>query len=280
MSEERIYLPSIKRDVILASLAKGERLDGRKFDQYREIRLEKGIVGKAEGSARVYIGSTQVIAGVKLSIGNPFPDTPNEGVQIVNAELSPLASPLFEWGPPGEEDIELARVIDRGLRSARTVDLSKLVIIPGTKVWTLYIDIYPLDHDGNIIDAAGLAALLALLDTKVPKTTVDNGKITVLEEKEPLPVTNLVTYVTVAKIDEYLILDPTLEEELAADAKITFGVTEKGEICAIQKSGEGSFKPEEVLKARDLAINASKQLFEAVKKTVGLADTPQQAQQA
>jgi exosome complex component RRP42 len=266
VSDERVYLPSIKKDIILTMLAKGERLDGRRFDQYRDIKLEKGIVKKADGSARVLLGSTQVIAGVKLSVGNPFPDAPNEGVQIVNAELSPLASPFFKWGPPGEEDIELARVIDRGFRSARMVDLSRLVIIPGLRAWTLYVDIYPLDHGGNLIDAAGLAALLALLDTKVPKTAVEDGKVAILDERDPLPITSLVTYVTIAKIGEYLILDPSLEEELTADAKLTFGITKSGQICAIQKSGEGSFKPDEVVKARDLALNASKQLFDAVEK--------------
>ncbi|ABL77985.1 exosome complex protein Rrp42 [Thermofilum pendens] len=268
MAEARTFVPSVKKEVILASLAKGERLDGRKADQYREIRLEKGIIGKADGSARVFLGSTQVIAGVKLAIGTPFPDAPNEGVQIVNAELSPVASPFFEPGPPGEEDIELARVVDRGFRSAKVVDLAKLSIIPSAKCWTLYIDIYPLDHDGNLVDAAGLAALLALLDTKLPRTSVQENKIAVLDEKDPLPINTLVVYVTVAKIGEYLVVDPTLEEELTADAKITFGITERGEICAIQKSGEGSFRPDEVLRARDMALKASSTLFEAIKKAV------------
>jgi exosome complex component RRP42 len=60
--------------------------------------VEQGIIEKAEGSARVLLGKTEVMAGVKIETGEPFPDTPNEGVLTVNAELVPLASPTFEPG--------------------------------------------------------------------------------------------------------------------------------------------------------------------------------------
>ncbi|UNQ72518.1 exosome complex protein Rrp42 [Infirmifilum sp. NZ] len=254
-------LPVVKKELLVASLRKGVRLDGRKPEEIRQLSLENGVITKAEGSSIARLGDTKVIAGVKLSIGNPFSDTPDEGVLIVNAELSPLASPLFEPGPPGEEDIELARVIDRGLRSAGVIELSKLAIIPGSKVWSVFIDIYPLDHAGNILDAAGLAAMSALLNAKIPKTNVENGRISILDEKIPLPVKSRVVFVTVAKIGEYLVVDPSLEEEIASDTKITFSITEDGKICAIQKSGEGSLKPSELLKARDLALEAAKKLF-------------------
>ncbi|AKG39145.1 MAG: exosome complex protein Rrp42 [Infirmifilum sp.] len=255
-------LPVIKKELLLASLRKGERLDGRSPEEVRQITIQTGIIGKAEGSALVQLGETRVIAGVKLGLSSPFGDTPDEGVLIVNAELSPLASPFFEPGPPGEEDIELARVVDRGLRSAEVIDMQKLSIIPGSKVWAVFVDIYPLDHAGNILDAAGLAAMSALLNSKMPKTTVENGRITILEEKVPLPVRSRIVYVTLAKIGDYMVVDPSLEEELVCDAKITFGVTEDGKISAIQKSGDGSIKPSELLRARDMAIEVSKKLFE------------------
>ncbi|MEZ0344998.1 MAG: exosome complex protein Rrp42 [Infirmifilum sp.] len=255
-------LPVIRKELLVASLKRGERLDGRKPEEIRPVSIQTGVISKAEGSAIVQLGDTRVIAGVKLGVSAPFGDTPDEGVLIVNAELSPVASPLFEPGPPGEEDIELARVIDRGLRSAEVIDMQRLSIIPGSKVWAVFIDIYPIDHAGNILDAAGLAAMSALLKAQVPKASVENGKITILEEKSPLPVRGRIVYVTLAKIGDYLVVDPTLEEELASDVKITFGVTEDQKICAIQKSGEGSLKPSELLQAREMAFEASKKLFE------------------
>ena len=85
---------------------KGKRIDDRTPETYREIKIQLGVIEKANGSAQVFLGKSKVLAGVKIETGEPFPDTPEEGVLTVNAELVPLASPLFEAGPPGEAAIE------------------------------------------------------------------------------------------------------------------------------------------------------------------------------
>src|SRR5437867_7330908 len=122
------------------------RIDERKYDEIRKIKVEKGLIKTAEGSARVVWGDTIVLVGVKMSVGEPFPDTPDEGVLIVNSELVPVASPTFEPGPPSEQSIELARVIDRGIRESKAIDLEKLMVEKG-KVWNVNIDVHVLDHD-------------------------------------------------------------------------------------------------------------------------------------
>ena len=76
-------------------IEKGKRLDERGLLDYREIKIEQGVIEKAEGSARVFLGKTEVLVGVKVETGEPFPDTPNDGVITVNAELVPLASPAL-----------------------------------------------------------------------------------------------------------------------------------------------------------------------------------------
>ena len=103
---------------IVKGLNKGVRLDGRKTEDYREVELEYGVSKTAEGSAKVKIGDTEVIAGAKLLVGTPYPDAPDTGTLMVNAELLPLSSPRFESGPPSIEAIELARVVDRGIRKS------------------------------------------------------------------------------------------------------------------------------------------------------------------
>ena len=73
-------VPIIKRDYITKLATQGKRIDGRAFDHYRKIEIETKVVNKAEGSARVKIGNTQVLCGIKMDIGEPFPDTPETGV--------------------------------------------------------------------------------------------------------------------------------------------------------------------------------------------------------
>lgn len=266
---ERVYtvIPAPRREAIRSMIKRGERVDGRKPDEFREITIEVGVAGNADGSARVHLGHTKVIAGVKASLGTPFPDNPNAGAQVVHAELIPLASPIFEPGPPDENDIELARVIDRGLRSAPAVKLEDLVLIPGKQVWRVFVDIYPIDHDGNIIDASGLAAMAALLNARIPKYTVTSeGTLTKSEEKVALPIVDAPVFVTIVKIGDALAIDPCYEEELVMDARITFAITREGYVCAIQKGGRGGFTIEELMKALEMARNAAPKLREKVEE--------------
>ncbi|HDD70886.1 MAG TPA: RNA-binding protein, partial [Candidatus Woesearchaeota archaeon] len=113
---------------LLKSLQKDIRYDGRKKEQFRDVVVELGISHSAEGSARVKIGKTEVLAGVKMALEEPYPDTPDKGNLMVNAELLPASNPEFEPGPPGEEAIEISRVIDRGVRESKAIDFEKLCV--------------------------------------------------------------------------------------------------------------------------------------------------------
>ena len=119
----------MKNNQYLLELAKkGLRIDKRKPDHYREIFIEKNPIEKPEGSARVKIGKTDVMVGVKMDVGEPFPDKLDEGILITGAEFSQLASSTFEGGPPREDSIELARVVHRGIRESGAIDTKKLCI--------------------------------------------------------------------------------------------------------------------------------------------------------
>jgi len=250
----------IKKAQILSLLSSGRRIDGRGLEDYRPIKVETGVIGRADGSAKVQLGDTMVLAGVKYEVGPPFPDTPDLGVLTVNAEFLPLASPTFESGPPDENAIELARVIDRGLRKAGSLDLSRLCLIPGKSSWIAWIDIYVLNHDGNLVDASSLAASAALATSKIPVAEVVGEDVKVnYEHRTRPPINNLPVTVTVAKIGNSLVVDPSLDEEEVADAKISISVV-SGRMCAAQKSGEGSFEVEELHRAAGIALSKAEEL--------------------
>ena len=239
------------------------RVDNRKFDEFRPIKIENNVIKNAEGSARVLMGNTHLLVGVKMSVGEPFPDTPNEGMLVVNVEFSPLASPDFEPGPPDENAVEMARVIDRGIRESKCIDVESLCIKEGEEVWMINIDIHVLDHDGNLIDAGALGAIAALLNTKIPK--YENGKIVFGEYERNLPVRDTPIAITTVKISDKLLIDTNVEEEDALDARITLAVNEKDELCAAQKGGKGYFTTEEIKKAVDLSILKSKEIRKLLK---------------
>jgi len=250
----------VKQKQIVQIIAKGKRLDGRGLMDYREIKVEQGIIERAEGSARVLLGRTEVLVGTKIEIGQPFPDTPNEGVLTVNTELVPLASSTFEPGPPDENSIEIARVVDRGIRESKAIDLEKLCIEPGKKVFVVFVDVYVLNHDGNLIDASALATLAALLNTKMSNYEIKEGEVKIKPGHTPLPIRRHPITVTFAKINDKLVVDPWLEEEQVMDARLSMAIDDDGNICAMQKGGSGYFAPEQILEVAKIAREKAEEL--------------------
>ena len=246
-------------------IEKSKRLDERGLGDYREIKIEQGVIEKAEGSARVLLGKTEVLVGVKVETGTPFPDTPNDGVMTVNAELVPLASPSFEPGPPDENSIELARIVDRGIRESKAIDTEKLCIEPGKKVFVVFVDIYVLNHDGNLIDASALAAVAALLNTKMANYEVKDGEVVIKQGYTPLPMKSRPITVTLGKINNKLIVDPWLEEEQVMDARLSIAFNDEGSICAIQKGCAGNFTQQQILEGMKLAQEKAAELRKQMK---------------
>ncbi len=252
-----------KKNYIKKLALQGTRIDERGFDDIRPIKIETGFIKRADGSALVELGDTKVLVGIKIEPGEPFPDTPNMGIMTTNVELVPLASPTFEPGPPTEEAIELARVVDRGIRESHAIDLEKLVIEEGEKVWVVFIDMHVLDYHGNLFDACGIAALAALNDAIVPAKKFEVG------EDFKLPLVHYPVPVTFAKIGEWIVADPNLDEESIAYARLTVTTSEKGNINAMQKGLFGTFSYDEVKKV----INRSSDIGQKVReKILGGAD--------
>jgi len=259
-----IMVSRIRQRQIAQLIASGKRLDERGLTDYREIKIESGVIGKAEGSALAYIGKTEVLAGVKIETGEPFTDRPNEGALTVNAEFVPLASPEFEAGPPGEESIELARVVDRGIRESKAIELEKLCVIPGKKVFVVFVDVYVLNHDGNLIDTASLASLAALLNTKMFNYELVDEEVKILPGFTQLPVVNYPVSITFAEINGKLVMDPGLDEEEVMDARLTVTFEKSGRLCAMQKSGRGTFTKEQIVEA----VKMGQQKAEEIRKKV------------
>lgn len=219
---------NLTKETLKRMFQEDKRFDGRKLNEIRDIQIEYDVSKKAEGSARIRMGKTELIAGVKLQAGEPYPDSPDKGNLMVSGDLLPLASPRFESGPPGFDAIELPRLVDRAIRESGMIDFKKLCIKPGELVWTVIIDIYPINDDGNIIDAASMCAAAALHNAVFPEID-DNGKIDYekkTNEKLPLSKETMPISFSFFKLGDSIILDPTREEEEACETRITFGISE------------------------------------------------------
>ncbi|GAB4310295.1 MAG: exosome complex protein Rrp42 [Promethearchaeota archaeon] len=266
MAEVSKVFSTIERNYIIKLLEKGKRLDGRGLLEFRPVEIQTNVVPKAEGSADVKLGATRIIAGVKYEIGAPFPDTPNTGVVTVMSEFVPMASPAFEPGPPGEESIEHARVVDRGLRHSDSIDYDALCIVPGKQVYVLFADMYVMNHAGNLWDCGHIACLAALISAKIPGARVleDGETVEFSGSYTTVPIKSIPVTLTFAKIGDYLILDPNLAEEMVLDARLTVTVSGKGTVASMQKGGHSTLTQEEIVKCTRDAVELAAKLREQI----------------
>jgi exosome complex component RRP42 len=266
-------LPNINRRKIVNLLKENKRLDGRKPFEYRDISIETGVSINAEGTARVRIGKTEVIVGVKMDVQEPYPDHDDEGTMITSMEFPSAAGERYESGPPQMDSIEIARVVDRGIRESGFIDWKKLCIKEGEKVWTVLIDIYCINDSGNVMDASALGAITALKVAKFPVYDEKEEKVKFGEFTDtPLPLTEKIPFtMTFHKIGDKLILDPNREEEDSGEARITLAISYSKKdkmINAMQKGGIAEFTIDELNKAVEESEKNYDKLFSEIEKKI------------
>ena len=237
-------LPNINKKQIISLLENGKRLDNRKPFDYRDVTIETDISNNAEGSARVKIGKTDVIVGVKLGTQEPYTDHADEGTMMTGMEYSPASGERYESGPPKINAIETARVVDRGIRESGFIDWKKLCIVEGEKVWSVFIDIYSINDEGNMLDAAAIGAVAALKMTRLPELDEENkvkyGEFT----DTKLPLTEITPFtMTFYKIGDKLLIDPNRDEQDAAEARLTLGIAKVGKEYIISSAQKGEIAP-------------------------------------
>jgi exosome complex component RRP42 len=265
---ELSIVDKLKRSKIIDLLQEGKRIDGRTLDEIRPLSIDTGVIPNANGSARARLGDTEIVSGVKVQPDRPFPDMGDKGIFICTAEILPLAHPSAETGPPTPDVVELARVVDRGIRESGMVDLSKMVLEKDKSVIGLFADNVVTDHDGNLFDACSYASVAAVMTSKIPKWEIKDDKpIMVNDETSDAPITTIPVSITMGRIGEFIIIDPNLDEWQCLDARITITTNSDGNIVALQKGGSAGFTFDQLVECSKLSISAGPKIREIIKQS-------------
>jgi exosome complex component RRP42 len=238
-------IAEIKKDYLVQLAKEGKRHDGRAFDEYRSLNIRTRYIQQAEGSARVKLGDTDVVVGIKMSTGTPYPDSPNDGTMTTSAELRPMATSDFESGPPSPESIEIARVVDRGIRESKSIDFGRLCIKPSEKIWMVWLDMHAVDYDGNLFDACSIGCISALLTATVAASKVHFEGIPDMPDF-PMPVKEVPIMTTALKLGGQILFDPTSLEEKVGGPRLSVSFDREGNVRAMQKGLGGAFTRDEV----------------------------------
>ncbi|XP_063240289.1 exosome complex component RRP45 [Bacillus rossius redtenbacheri] len=233
-------LSTCEKSFILKALSEGRRLDGRRLDDFRDVKIS---FGSDWGCCQVSLRETKVLAQVSCDVAAPKATRPNEGLVHLNVELSPMGAPHFETGRLSELGVQLNRLLEKCLKDSKCVDLESLCIVAEEKVWNLRVDIHVLNHEGGLVDAASIAALAALNHFRRPDVTMDGEQVVIHDpsERDPLPLTLhhqpvCITYALFDNLEE-VVADPTQLEERVSQAQVVLGMNSYRELCGVHLGG-------------------------------------------
>lgn len=303
-----------EREFILTALKDENcRADGRTPADTRELRV---TYARAEGraTAEIQLGKTRVLTVVTSELTPPYPDRPAEGFLNLNVEYSPMATLGIDNARTNPTLVEVDRVIERCLRQSRALDTEALCVIAGSKVWSLRCDVRILDDAGNVVDAACLATVAALMHFRLPEVTVltggsdersnssaNDGKSSVGRvregkglghasvvvhhsfEKEPsaLPIHHVpicVTFVLFNTSPIVSVIDPTEREELVMGGRVTFSINVHREVCAMQKIGGLALAPTSLTRLAEIAMEKVGDWHSLLKTSLEAADSQAKAE--
>ncbi|MDO9334167.1 MAG: exosome complex component RRP45 [Dehalococcoidales bacterium] len=261
--------------------AGGLRVDGRGRSDVRGVSISFPGNVSGSGCVEVKLGGTRVLAVTTADLVAPFADRPTEGALNLFISFSPLASPVFLAGQQNEPSVEIARIIDRGLRESRAIDTESLCVLAGQKVWNIRCDLHVLDHEGNMLDALNLAAVTALLHFRRPDVTVVGEQVTVhsVEDRQPvalalhhIPISSTFAFFdpsadatgtsssTASSVQPLFVIDPSLKEEQVSDASLTVTLNVHGEVCCLQKGGGVGVDVTTLLQCTQIALTKTQEL--------------------
>lgn len=185
-----------------------------------------------------------------------------------------MADPNFEAGRHSELSSQLNRLLEKCIKDSKAVDLESLCIKVNERVWSLRVDINLLNHEGNILDCASIAALAALAHFRRPDVTCDGEEFKIHSLKERDPIATVihhypicVTYAIFCE-GEYILADPNLLEEGVAEAFLSVGLNAYKELCGLHLGGKVELTTNIILETTDKAARRACEVVELIKSVV------------
>ena len=234
------------------------RVDGRKPEEMRTVRMTKNFSKYAEGSVLIEVGDTHVLctATVEEKVP-PFLRGANKGWVTAEYAMLPRATDVRtnrERGKVSGRTMEIQRLIGRALRSV--VDLEAL----GER--TVVLDCDVIQADGGTRTSSITGAFVAMADALYK--LVENGQI------KKFPVKEFIAATSVGRVGEQMVLDLCYREDSSAEVDMNIVMTGGGRFVEIQGTGEeATFSRDEVNMLLDLAAGGIQDLIEIQKEALG-----------
>ena len=234
-------------------LSKDVRPDGRSKSSRRGVQVSTNTITHADGSAVAHLGTTKVVCAIRYMVGVPSSSAPSDGHVDVRVHLPPLCSSKYDHtAKPGKDAFLLASFLSSLVDDTKLLDNAALCIEEGKAVFVLCIDIFCVNDDGNLFDAATIAMIAALQNLRLPGEVrvEESGEVVVVGSlrSKRVELRHLPVAITFGMLGNEMISDPNEEEAQILDAQFTVVVNSKKEICSIRKPDGPALSQEKLLK--------------------------------
>ncbi|KAF0974390.1 hypothetical protein FDP41_006422 [Naegleria fowleri] len=223
-------------------LPEGIRPDGRSLNMIRESLISSGSLRNCEGSSLVKTGNTSVVCGIKAEVMIPTEEAPRDGRVVISFDFPSICASdvTGNWEEVNERKCTIQQRLASVLYNCEVLDLSQLCIEEGKASWVLYADLYCLENDGNVFDAALIALLTALRNVSLPKVEISKDEEAIVTDEKAnlkLKLNHYPIPLSFGLLSDYILVDPTSEEESLLSWKLTAVYNERKELCMLFKPG-------------------------------------------
>ncbi len=217
----------------------GLRIDGRKPDELRPIRIEAGVLKRADGSAYVEWGKNKILAAVygpREAHPRHLQDSAKAIIQC-RYNMAPFSVTDRKRPGPDRRSVEISKIISEAFEGVVMTEL-----FPRSSI-DVFIEV--LQANAGTRCAGITAAAVALADAGIPMK-------------------DLVVGVAAGKVDDTVVLDLGKEEDNYGQADVPMAIVPRtGEIVLLQMDGD--MTEEELFKAMDMSMEAAKYIYELQK---------------
>ncbi len=220
----------------------GERADGRASNELRPLKIEAGVLKRADGSAYLELGGNKILVAVygprELHVRRIM--QPNRAVLRCRYNMAPFSVDDRKRPGPDRRSVEISKITSEAL--------TPVVFLEKFPRSTIDVFIEILQADGGTRCAGITAASVALADAGVPMK-------------------DMIVSCAAGKANEKIVLDLSEWEDKEGEADVPIAMMPRtGEITLLQS--DGNLTPEEFEKALDLAVEGCKKISEEQKKAI------------
>lgn len=220
----------------------GKRLDGRAPEEMRPLKIEAGVLKRADGSAYVELGENKVLAAVygPREMHPHHLQRPDTAVLRCRYNMAPFSVEERKRPGPDRRSVEISKVTRQALEPVLFLELYPRSVID------VFIEV--LQADAGTRTTGITAAAVALADAGIPMR-------------------DLVSAVAVGKIDGTIVLDLTNEEDQWGTTDMPVAMVPRKKLVSLLQM-DGNFTGEEFKRALDLAFHGCEQIYQAQRQAL------------